>query len=235
MKDCIPLFCADVIKYPCPSVVTMLVHDDVIKWKHFPRYWPRARGIHRWAVNSPHKGQWRGALMFSLISAWINSWANNHEAGDLIHHRAHYDVTVMLASLFSKRAHWKHVHDSFWTFRSTIKAVLVCSLLFPPRKGQIGKHWLTSAINTSVYIELRWGLSSPTLCYFEPKGSYLNLTWPGDSKWRHRFQYIPWISRICGNSWCWISRMRRCTPDLTCLAQTPLLLAALIALMEDKP
>ena len=30
----------------------------------------------------PHKGQWRGALMFSLISAWINSWVNNREAGD---------------------------------------------------------------------------------------------------------------------------------------------------------
>ena len=42
-------------------------HDDVIKWKHFPRYWPFVRGIHRWPVNSPHKGQWRGALMFSLM------------------------------------------------------------------------------------------------------------------------------------------------------------------------
>ena len=39
-------------------------HDDVIKWKHFPRYWPFVRGIHRSPVNSPHKGQWRGALMF---------------------------------------------------------------------------------------------------------------------------------------------------------------------------
>ena len=44
-------------------------HDDVIKWKHFPRYWPFVRGIHRSPVNSPHKGQWRGALMFSLICA----------------------------------------------------------------------------------------------------------------------------------------------------------------------
>ena len=42
-------------------------HDDVIKWKHFPRYWPFVRGIHRSPGNSPHKGQWRGALMFSLI------------------------------------------------------------------------------------------------------------------------------------------------------------------------
>ena len=46
-------------------------------------------------VNSPHKGQWRGALMLSLICAWINGWVNNGEAGDLRRHRAHYDVTVM--------------------------------------------------------------------------------------------------------------------------------------------
>ena len=47
-------------------------HDDVIKWKHFPRYWPFVRGIHRCPVNSPHKGQSRGALMFTLICARIN-------------------------------------------------------------------------------------------------------------------------------------------------------------------
>ena len=39
-------------------------HDDVIKWKLLPRYWPFVRGIHLLPVNSPHKGQWRGALMF---------------------------------------------------------------------------------------------------------------------------------------------------------------------------
>ena len=44
-------------------------------------------------VNSPHKRQWRGALMFSLICAWINDWVNNREAGDLRRH--HYDVIVM--------------------------------------------------------------------------------------------------------------------------------------------
>ena len=58
-------------------------HDDVIKWKHFPRYWPFVRGIHRSPVNSPHKGQWHGALVFSLICIWINDWVNNREAGDL--------------------------------------------------------------------------------------------------------------------------------------------------------
>ena len=64
-------------------VVRILWHDDVIKWKHFPRYWPFVRGIHRSPVNSPHKGQWRGALIFSLICVWINGWVNNREAGDL--------------------------------------------------------------------------------------------------------------------------------------------------------
>ena len=47
-------------------------HDDVIKWKHFPRYWQFVRGIHRSPVNSLHKGQWRGALMFSLICVCMN-------------------------------------------------------------------------------------------------------------------------------------------------------------------
>ena len=78
----------------CPSLVPEH-HDDVIKWKHFPRHWPLVRGIHRPPVNSPHKGQWRGDLMFSLICAWINAWVNSREAGDLRRHRALYDVSVM--------------------------------------------------------------------------------------------------------------------------------------------
>ena len=49
---------------------TRICHDDVIKGGNFPRYWPFVRGIHRSPVNSPHKGQSRGALMFSLICAW---------------------------------------------------------------------------------------------------------------------------------------------------------------------
>ena len=44
----------------------------------------------------PHKGQWRGALMFSLICAWINDWVNNREAADLRRHCTHYDITVFL-------------------------------------------------------------------------------------------------------------------------------------------
>ena len=61
-----PLF---LIYTSTPWVFFQQAHDDVIKWKHFPRYWPFVRGIHRSPVNSPHKGQWRGDLVFSLICA----------------------------------------------------------------------------------------------------------------------------------------------------------------------
>ena len=73
-----------------------LLHDDVIKWKYFPHYWPFVQGIHRSLMNSPHRGQWRRALMFSLICARINGWVNNGEAGDLRRHRAHHDAIVMV-------------------------------------------------------------------------------------------------------------------------------------------
>ena len=74
-------------------------HDDVIKWRHFPRYWSFVRGIHRWPMGSPHKSKWRGALMFSLICAWTNSWANNRDTGDLRRYWAHNDVTVTNTTL----------------------------------------------------------------------------------------------------------------------------------------
>ena len=50
---------------------------------------PLVRAIH----------QWRRALLFSLICAWTNGWANNRYAGDLTHHRAHYDVVVMCVNV----------------------------------------------------------------------------------------------------------------------------------------
>ena len=46
-------------------------------------------------IPPPHKGQWRGASMFSLMCIWINGWENNRDAGDFRRYRAHYDVIVM--------------------------------------------------------------------------------------------------------------------------------------------
>ena len=108
------------------------VHDEVIKWKHFPRCWPFVRGIHRSPVNSPHKGHWRGALMFH----W-NEWVTNREAGDLRRHRAHYDVIVMISDLVHR---WRGFHGALrkrGTYEATCKVTwlnlkyLNCSQMLP--------------------------------------------------------------------------------------------------------
>ena len=72
------------------------IHYDVIKWKYFPCHWPFVRENSPVPVNSPHKGQWRGALMSSLICARINDWVNNRQAGDWRCHCGHYNVNVMI-------------------------------------------------------------------------------------------------------------------------------------------
>ena len=90
-----------------------LTPDDVIKWKPFRRYWPFVRGIHRSPVNTPHKGQWRGALKFSLTYCWINCWINIREAGDLRRHCAHCDVTVIVL--------W---HIWLWTLQARV--LIIC-------------------------------------------------------------------------------------------------------------
>ena len=60
----------------------------------------------------PHEGQWRGALMFSLICARINGWLNNGEAGDLRRSRAHYDVIVMFWVKLVEVSHLKFAMGS---------------------------------------------------------------------------------------------------------------------------
>ena len=78
-------------------------------------------------VNSPHKGQWRGALMFSLIYAWINRWVNKGEAGDLRRFRAHYDGIVMLNTKVTL-----HVFSHFPCNKRKWKSKIVWSrMIFP--------------------------------------------------------------------------------------------------------
>ena len=70
-------------------------HDDVIKLKHFPRYWPFVRGVPRSPVNFPHTSQWRGALYVFFDPRMDKGLSTPRYAGDLKRHHAHYDVTVM--------------------------------------------------------------------------------------------------------------------------------------------
>ena len=97
--------------------------------KTFSVLLPICVGIHRWPVISPHKGQRHGALMFSLICAWINVWVDNREVGDMRRHRAHYDVTVMvnipkiLAVYIPKLAHEDEIWDVLCEFWLSISCV----------------------------------------------------------------------------------------------------------------
>ena len=67
------------------------IHDDVIKWKHFLHYRPFVQEINWSPVNSPHKGQWRGALMFPWICAWMRLVI-------LRCHCTHCEVIIMIYS-----------------------------------------------------------------------------------------------------------------------------------------
>ena len=108
-------------------MITKPKHDDVIKWKHFPHYWPFVRGLHRPPVNSRHKGQWCGALIFSLICTRINGWVNNGEAGDLRRHHAHYDVTAMMLRVRYHQRPPKLIIVSMWGRKSKLYRILSVS------------------------------------------------------------------------------------------------------------
>ena len=116
-----------------PQCHVTYIHDDAIKWKHFPHYWPFVRGIHRSPVNSPHKGPWRGALVLSLICAWTNGWVNNRDAGYLKRHGVHYDVTVMRKSVCLDPRRW----PSEETTRSSFRRLRFLKLTRPPSISNI--------------------------------------------------------------------------------------------------
>ena len=119
--------------------LSFVMHDDVITCKHFPRYWTPVRGFHRSPVNFPHKGQWRGTLMFSFICSWISGWVNNGEAGDLGRHHAHNDVIVMdisasistQSTCFSVGSTYFKVFISFYIYgRYSPVATEICNVTF---------------------------------------------------------------------------------------------------------
>ena len=146
-------------------------HDDVIKWKHFPRYWPFVRGIHRSPVNSLHKGRWPGALMFSFICARIHDWVNNREAGDLKRHRAHYDVIVMIrrylcvAMWLMQEVDKDYVKTNTWWHHQieTFSALLAICTGNSPHKGQwrgalmfsLSCAWINGWVNNGEAGDLR--------------------------------------------------------------------------------
>ena len=49
-------------------------HDDVIKWEHFPCYWPFVREIHWWPVDSPQMPVTRSFAVFfdPRLKKWLS-------------------------------------------------------------------------------------------------------------------------------------------------------------------
>ena len=100
-------------------------------------------------MNSPHKGQWREALMFSLIWAWINGWINNREAGDFRRYRAHYDVIGMISQTFQIKP-WKKQFSCRCIPHSIMFNRLVWTIFFVT-------HWLFSNCHfDTVFFGLCW-------------------------------------------------------------------------------
>ena len=84
----------------------------VIKWKHFPRYWPFVRGIHRSPVNSPHKGQRRRALDF-FFDLRLNKPLGKQSRGWWFETQS--------------RSLWRHCNGCWHTEKCCLKCVTMCS------------------------------------------------------------------------------------------------------------
>ena len=123
----------------------------------------------RSSVNSPHEGQWRGALMFSLICAWINGWVNNRDAGDLRRQLAHYDVIMMHTSQYGW--HSDITSTPHLTANTSHNHQLLSTTDSPTRERSAGKHLPYSPTTRNTYIDplLR------QLCMYDVEHS---IVWP---------------------------------------------------------
>ena len=107
----------ELIFFPEMTARSIEYHDAVITWKHSPRYWPFVRGIHQSPVNSPHKTQWRGALMSSLICAWINvsSSSSNFISRRIQQNTFHmHNIYKIISQMYSSGGCQRRCGSSSW-------------------------------------------------------------------------------------------------------------------------
>ena len=93
-------------------------------------------------VNSPHKGQWGGALVFSLIYVWANGWVNNRDAGELRRHWAYYAITLCLFVWFITKSFLTYSFFPPIPALSTISRPLTSSMCsITPETANVGSSY----------------------------------------------------------------------------------------------
>ena len=108
---------------------------------------------------SPHTGQWRGILIFSLISVWINGWVNNREAVDETY-CAHYDIPVNIYN--------QHIYQSTYKLHRFNRLLVDCIYHGVAYLNMFYPHYITSTIKwiqlVDVHLEASRVLHSYYLC-----------------------------------------------------------------------
>ena len=101
-------WCRDGPRQSAAMVMTYLLRNSSVSVPPFSSWWRHQMGtcstlLALWAGNSPSTSEFpsqkpviRSFDVFFDLRLWTNCWVNNWDASDLRHHRAHYDVTVML-------------------------------------------------------------------------------------------------------------------------------------------
>ena len=126
-----------------------IVHDDVIKWKYFPRYWPFVWWIRRSPVNSPHNGQWCRALMFSSICAWIYKRLSRQSWGWWFQ--------------TPSRSLWRNFNGQQWPADYMLHCMPVDpdSKVYGAYMGPTGPRWAPCWPHEPCYLLMLWFLASP--------------------------------------------------------------------------
>ena len=139
------------------------MHDDVIKWKHFPRYWPFVRGIHRSPIFfylRPNK---------KLSKQWWGWWFETPSC-PLWRHR---NGTAICASTRSLDA-WKNeslceeLCVRACDMQCAARIVFRADSRFAPRQWETAllcndvSHWLGASLKSAQVFILRYWLCSCT-------------------------------------------------------------------------
>ena len=134
-------------------------------------------------VNPSHKGQPRGAMVFSLICVWIKGWVNNREAGDLRRYRAHYDVIVM-PNTETQMSFWRNFRH--WSFVFSPLPVLPVTKISSKRRHSCSAWNFAKCFNR---------VENERKHYHEY--AQINFDEHDDViKWKHFTRYWPFVRRI---------------------------------------